>query len=756
MHLQALQALQALFHYLCIRKYHMNIKIYPVTGLNCANCARTVEKTLQQQPGIANATVNFADSSALVEFKTGREDALSLQTAVRAAGYDLIIENRSSEELAEDHRRHFRTLRSKTLFAIAMAVPVMIISMFFMGIPYANIIMLTLALPVLLWSGNGFFVNAVRQARHGTANMDTLVAMSTGIAFLFSLFNTLFPGFWHEKGLHAHVYYEASVVIIAFILLGKMLEEKAKSKTSSAIKKLMGLQPSVVTLVQPNGSDNIIPVKNVRQGDLIRIKPGDKIPVDGDIQSGNSMVDESTMTGESIPVEKVAGDKVLAGTLNLNGSFVLTARQIGSGTVLARIIETVRQAQGSKAPVQKIVDRIAGIFVPIVIGISIVSFAGWMIFDQGALAHALMAMVTVLVIACPCALGLATPTAIMVGMGKGAQNGILIKDAESLEKIRKINALVLDKTGTITEGKPVVTRIEWHLPQPEQAGSERILLSLEKHSSHPLAEAVSRYLISHSHEPLPADHFENISGKGVRAKFIDAVYLAGNLKLMVDQGVKLPQNPLVEGNGSVEPQSMVYFARNTALLATVYLADKIRETSAQAVHELQDQGINVYMLTGDNPQTAHDVAVRSGVNGFRANFLPADKAEFIQALQKEGKIVAMAGDGINDSQALAVADVSIAMGKGSDIAMDVAGMTLVSSDLRQIGKAIRLSKFTVSTIRQNLFWAFIYNLIGIPIAAGALYPVWGFMLSPMIAAAAMAMSSVSVVSNSLRLRGRRL
>jgi P-type Cu2+ transporter len=741
----------------------MMTKVYPVIGMSCANCALNVEKTLKRQPDIANASVNFADSSVLIEFKSDQADALPLQSALRSAGYDLVVEEQPSEKTEEDHIARYKTLRAKTIFAIALSTPVMIISMFFMnppagqtGIPYANLIMMVLTIPVLLWSGRVFFINGVKQARHGSANMDTLVAMSTGIAFLFSLFNTFFPHFWHLRGLHPHVYYEASAVVISFILVGKLLEERAKSNTSSAIKKLMGLRPSVVTLVNENGQEISVPAHQVKQGDRVRVKPGDKIPVDGELLSGNSFIDESSMTGESIPSEKAAGDKVFSGTLNLNGSFVMTARQVGSETMLSRIIETVRLAQGSKAPVQKIVDRIAGVFVPVVIGISLLSFVLWMILGENALPHALMAMVTVLVIACPCALGLATPTAIMVGMGKGAQNGILIKDAESLENIHRINAIVLDKTGTITEGKPVVTGIEWYIQPQEQQEAEKVLLALENHSSHPLANAVTNYLSSVSHDPVTGDQFENLSGMGIKARFKEKVYFAGNRKLMDEQGVEILQNNLAEDKQPAEAKTMIYFACNTSLMATIYLADKIRATSLQAIQNIQNQGIEVHMLTGDNWQTARDVADKTGITRFSANLLPADKAAYVRQLQGENKTVAMAGDGINDSHALAEADVSIAMGKGSDIAMDVASMTLVSSDLRQISKAIRLSKLTVQTIHQNLFWAFIYNLIGIPVAAGALYPLWGFMLNPMVAAAAMAMSSVSVVSNSLRLRGKKI
>jgi Cu2+-exporting ATPase len=734
------------------------IKTYPVSGMSCASCALNVERTLKRQPGIVNASVNYANASAVVEFGTESPDAASLQSVIRSIGYDLVIEEDDKNSREEEQLVHFKQLKYNTLWSIILALPVMIISMFFMDMPYANLIMLALTLPVLAWFGRVFFVNAYKQARHGKANMDSLVSLSTGIAFLFSVFNTVYPQFWHARGLHPHVYYEASAVVIAFILLGKVLEDRAKSKTSSAIKKLMGLQPNTVTLVDETGQEAVLPINLVKPGNLLRIKPGDKVPVDGEILSGFSFIDESTITGESLPVEKVSGNKVYAGTLNQDGSFILSARQVGSETILSRIIDMVRQAQGSKAPVQKTVDKIAGIFVPVVMAISIISFIVWMIFgDNNAITHALLAMVTVLVIACPCALGLATPTAIMVGMGKGASNGILIKDAESLERVHRVTAIVLDKTGTITEGKPAVTGIDWYVDGQEQVESEQILLTLEMLSAHPLAGAVVGFLSEKVKEHIKLSNFENISGKGIRGFNNGKLYLAGNLKLMEENDVVVPDNSPVETAGTQqESLTIVYFARNKELIGIITLADKIRDNSVEAIRGLQNEGIEVYMLTGDNFQTAQAVAQKTGIGYFKANSMPADKALFVKQLQEKGKVVAMVGDGINDSHAMAQADVSIAMGKGSDIAMDVAGMTIISSDLRQISKAIRLSKLTVNTVHQNLFWAFIYNLIGIPIAAGVLYPAWGFMLNPMIAAAAMAMSSVSVVSNSLRLRTKRL
>ena len=549
-----------------------------------------------------------------------------------------------------------------------------------------------------------------------------------------------------------HVYFEAAGVVIAFILLGKMLEEKAKGSTSSAIKKLMGLQPKTVTVIHDNHQMEMN-IANVKVGDTILVKPGEKIAVDGKVTFGNSFVDESMISGEPIGVEKINGNKVFAGTINQKGSFQFRAEKVGGDTVLAHIIKMVQQAQGSKAPVQKLVDKIAGIFVPVVIGIAILSMLAWIIFggDNG-LTHGLLALVTVLVIACPCALGLATPTAIMAGIGKGAENGILIKDAESLELAKKVNAIILDKTGTITEGKPAVTNILW-LNDDEQYLDE--LISLEKQSEHPLAEAVVNYFEEKNN--LPVYNFESITGFGAKANINDKIFFAGNESLLknnkieIDKALKSAADEWLH-----DAKTVIYFSDESSALAAIGTADKIKENSKKAVRKLQNEGIEVYMLTGDNEKTAEAISEQVGIKNFKAKVLPEHKTDFVKQLQRQGKTVAMAGDGINDSSALAQADVSIAMGKGSDIAMDVAKMTIISSDLLKIPKAIKLSRYTVNTIRQNLFWAFIYNLIGIPIAAGILYPINGFLLNPMIAGAAMALSSVSVVSNSLRLKGKKI
>jgi Cu2+-exporting ATPase len=582
--------------------------------------------------------------------------------------------------------------------------------------------------------------------------MDTLVALSTGIAYIFSVFNMLFAEFWHQRGLHAHVYFEAASVVIAFILLGKLLEEKAKGNTSSAIKKLMGLQPKTVMVIQSDGVERQVPIEAVHTGDIILVKPGEKIAVDGVVISGNSYVDESMLSGEPVPVLKTGNEQVFAGTINQKGSFQFKATKVGRETMLAQIIKMVQDAQGSKAPVQKLVDRIAGVFVPVVIGIAILTFLLWFTLGgENHLVQGLLAAVTVLVIACPCALGLATPTAIMVGVGKGAEQGILIKDAESLELAKKVSAVVLDKTGTITEGKPVVTDVYWENNEDNLKG---ILLSLEKQSEHPLAEAVVGYF--NDVRVTPISFIESITGMGVKGSEVIETYYVGNRRLLDENRItistELMEHATQWGNQS---KTVIWFANSHTALAVIAIADQIKETSVRAIKEMQAMGIELYMLTGDNEATARAIAAETGIQHYKAEVLPEHKADFVKELQQRGQVVAMVGDGINDSTALATADVSIAMGKGSDIAMDVAKMTIISSDLTKIPQAIRLSKQTVATIKQNLFWAFIYNLIGIPLAAGILYPFNGFLLNPMIAGAAMALSSVSVVSNSLRLRWKK-
>ncbi len=727
---------------------------FPVLEMTCAACAVSVESMLKSVNGVKNAGVNFANQEAWVEYDPTIATAAIFQETIRSIGYDIIIEKENKDEIKEAaQQKHYEAVKQRTIWSSILSAPVVVIGMFFMDIPYGNYIMMALATPVVFYFGRSFFANAWKQARHGKANMDTLVALSTGIAWLFSTFNTFFPEFWHARGLHAHVYFEAAAVVIAFISLGKMLEEKAKSSTSSAIKKLMGLQPKTVTLILEDGETQELPVSQVKQNFVLLVKPGEKIPVDGEVTGGESFVDESMITGEPVPVEKKAGEKVFAGTINQKGSFRFRAEKVGAETLLSQIIKMVHEAQGSKAPVQKLVDKIAGIFVPVVIGISILTFLAWIVLGgENAFTHGLLTAVTVLVIACPCALGLATPTAIMVGVGKGAEHNILIKDAESLELAHKVNAIILDKTGTITEGKPEVSDVLFGDTKDIQQ-LKSILLAIEMQSEHPLAEAVVRFVQTEKIQPVALEKIESITGKGVAAFYNGKQYFVGNTKLLHDKAIQMNEQFTARTTElQQQAKTVVAFAENDQVVAVIAISDKIKASSKSAIQSLQNKGIEVYMLTGDNKQTAAAIAKEVGLKEFKAEVMPAEKAAFVKLLQQQGKVVAMVGDGINDSHALAQADVSIAMGKGSDIAMDVAKMTLITSDLGSISKALDLSKKTVNTIRQNLFWAFIYNLIGIPIAAGVLFPINGFLLDPMIAGAAMALSSVSVVSNSLRLK----
>ncbi len=726
-------------------------RTYPLLLMSCASCAIGIERMLKSQKGVVDVSVNFASAMANIEFIPSIIKPIQLRESIQRIGFDMIIEETElTENIAENiHQANYDQLKRKTYWALGLSIPVVIIGMFFMNMPFANLLMWAFSTPVVFWLGRDFFINAWKQAKHRTANMDTLVALSTGVAYAFSTFNALFPQYWQGRGLEAHVYFEAAAVVIAFILLGKLLEEKAKSNTSTAIKKLMRLQPKTVTLVSPDHQQLQIPIEQVVIGNTLLVKPGEKVAVDGTVISGSSYVDESMLTGEPIPVMKNEADKVYAGTINQKGSLHYRADKAINDTLLAQIIKMVQDAQGSKAPVQKLVDKIAGIFVPVVIAIALLTFIIWNIFGgDNAFAQGLLALVTVLVIACPCALGLATPTAIMVGVGKGAEKGILIKNAESLELAKKVNAIILDKTGTITAGKPTVTNELW---MNEATKYKQILLSIEQQSEHPLAEAIGKHLEEHS--KIVTSKFESITGTGVKAEVDGQVYYVGNKKLIQEQGITIQHTTADQASQwNQEAKTVIWYADTKNVIAIIAISDQIKPSSEQAIHSLLNMGIEVYMLTGDNEMTARAVAHKLGIKNYQADVLPTQKAAFVKQLQANGKIVAMVGDGINDSTALAQADVSIAMGKGSDIAMDVAKMTIISSDLTKIPEAIQLSKSTVRTIKQNLFWAFIYNLIGIPIAAGILYPINGFLLNPMLAGAAMALSSVSVVSNSLRLK----
>ncbi|MBL7956171.1 MAG: copper-translocating P-type ATPase [Flavobacteriales bacterium] len=733
---------------------------FPVTGMTCASCVLQVEKALLAEPGVEGVTVNLATNTAQVVGVEAALDGQRLQRAVRNAGYDLLIteSGKAAVEAERLQERRLADLQRRLWIAVSLSTPLVVIAMFLMHEPWANWAMWSLSTPVVLVLGWPFFKHAWQQARHLRANMDTLVAVSTGVAYAFSVFNMLLPGFWIDRGLEPHVYFETAAVVITFILLGKYLEERAKAGTSGAIKKLMGLRPSSVLREEPGGA-NEIPIAEVNVDDVLIVRPGESIAVDGIVISGESHVDESMITGEPIPVVKRVGAKVLAGTINQAGGFRMRAQQVGAGTLLAQIVRAVQEAQGSKAPVQLLVDKVAAVFVPVVIVIALVSaLLWWALGGEHAFTQGLLAMVTVLVIACPCALGLATPTAIMAGMGKGAENGILIKDAESLERARRITAIVLDKTGTITEGRPQVVEAVGL----DDGSTMRALRAIGSRSKHPLALCIVGYLQRHASDialgddPV-VDHFEELIGKGSRADIDGSTCLMGSRRLLEEHGVAIKSDwSEREKRWQEAAHTIVWFAVAGHVRAAIAISDRVKPSAVPAIARLQRAGIEVYMQTGDARRTAQAVANAVGIDQFRSEVLPKDKAAFVVGLQQQGQVVAMVGDGINDSEALARADVSVAMDRGSDIAMDVARMTLITDDLNALPRAIELSRRTVSVIRQNLFWAFIYNVIGIPIAAGVLYPLNGFLLNPMLAGAAMALSSVSVVSNSLRLRWAKL
>ena len=728
--------------------------ILPVLEMSCAVCANNVENTVKGLPGVEEASVNFAANTLSVKYHPSLITPQKMREAVQEAGYDLVVEVEDPTAVQEEMaREHYRKLRRNTIGAWVLSIPLALLGMVFMHTPGGNWIMMALALVIMIVFGRSFYVNGVRHALHGSANMDTLVALSTSIAFLFSFFNTVYPRFWYEKGLEPHVYYEASGVIIAFVLLGKLLEERAKNSTSSAIKSLMGLQPKTARRVR-DGQEEEVSISFLRVGDLVSVRPGEKIPVDGTVSQGSSSVDESMLSGEPIPVVKSQGDRVLAGTINQKGAFLMEATGVGSATVLSQIVQMVQAAQGSKAPVQRIVDKISGIFVPIVVGLAILTFIVWLVVGgSGYFSYALLS--AVLVIACPCALGLATPTALMVGMGKGAEHHILIKDAFALENLCKVDTVVLDKTGTLTEGVPEVTDSFWI----SEASRDMldILYTAEMKSEHPLASAILSWLKGTEAAEIDADSFESVTGRGIQMQVHGVTYWVGSKGFLETFKAMVPPEAGREIiRWEEDGKSIVYYGWESELLAVMAISDRLKPTSGEAVEALKEMGIEVHLLTGDGKRTAETVAAMLDIRHYKADVLPSDKEEYIRSLQAAGRKVAMVGDGINDSQALARADVSIAMGKGTDIAMDVAMVTLITSDLMLLPDAIRLSKRTVRSIHQNLFWAFIYNLIGIPLAAGVLFPVNGLLLNPMLASAAMAFSSVSVVLNSLRLKWSKL
>jgi Cu+-exporting ATPase len=731
-----------------------------VGGMSCAACVVRVEKALSGLEGVEKAAVNFATEKAQVTYDPKKVDLEKFRKAIEEAGYQFrgLARAELRDREREERKKELALLKKKFIFSVIFGLLIMILSMPHF-IPYLNelphqflfYILFVLTTPVQFWAGRQFLSGAWGAARHGSADMNTLIAVGTLSAYIYSTVVTFFPGLFHHSGMKAEIYFDSAAMIIALILLGLLLEARAKGQTSEAIRKLIGLTPKTARVIHDN-QESDIPVEEVQKGDLIIVRPGEKIPVDGRVKEGRSAVDESMLTGESLPVDKNPGDEVIGATLNKSGSFVFEATRVGEETALAQIILLVEQAQGSKAPIQRLADQVAGIFVPIVMGIAVLTFILWYFFGPPpGLTFALLNFVAVMIIACPCALGLATPTAIMVGTGKGAEYGILIKGGESLESIHKLTTIVFDKTGTLTKGELAITDI---VPMEGVEAKDILTLaaSVERNSEHPLGEAVIRKAKEEGLDLAAVEDFEALSGQGVSAKWEGQKIHIGNKRLMESQDVDLSPLHLPAEALAGQGKTLMFVARDRKIIGLVALADTLKEHSTEAVAELKSMGLEVVMLTGDNRQTAQAISRQLQLDRVIAEVLPQDKTEQIRRLQSEGKKVAMVGDGINDAPALAQADVGIAIGTGTDVAMEASDITLIRDDLRTILTAIKLSRRTIRTIRQNLFWAFFYNVLGIPIAAGILYPIWGILLNPILASAAMAFSSVSVVSNSLRLR----
>lgn len=739
-------------------------EIYPIEGMSCASCAGSIQTLLSATPGIKDAGVNLAAENVMVEYDPEKISLEEIEKSVGKLGYRLLTAKNITHKMQEDSQdRRLRKMRNNTIFAILLSIPVFAISMFFHHIDYANWIMFMLTIPVIGWAGREFFVIAWKRAMHLSSNMDTLVALGTGTAFIYSSFNTIFPGYFLSHGLVPHVYFEAAAVIISFILLGRFFEERSKRNTTVAIRKLMNLSVKTARVIR-NGEEKEMLITKIRIGDILLIRPGEKIPTDGNVTEGRSFIDESMITGESVAIEKKPGDAVIGSTLNQAGSLKMVAGKVGNDTMLAQIIRLVQEAQGSRAPVQKLVDKIASVFVPVVIGLAIITFFVWFFFGEGTsnVPFALLNAIAVLVIACPCALGLATPTALMVGIGKAAENGILIRDAQSLEIAQKLDAIVLDKTGTITRGKPEVTEVFWDRRLEDGVMIDTLpmrssIQSIEKRSEHPFARALVDHLGKTYVEDLSVVGFENSSGKGVSAFVGKDTYHIGSKTYILENGGVFPDY-LLEKDTYLRTQahSLIYVSLNREVIALFTVTDTIKDSSRDAVASLKAMGMQVHMLTGDTVAIASHMAAQAGIDFFKAEVTPAGKAEYVKGLKDKGLKVAMVGDGINDSPALALADIGIAMGTGTDIAMESAQITLIRGDLKKLVNMVKISRLTVKTIHQNLFWAFFYNVISIPIAAGILYPFTGFLLNPMIAGAAMAFSSVSVVTNSLRMKRKRL
>ncbi len=745
-----------------------------IEGMTCASCVNFVERTLKKAPGVQSAQVNLATEKATVAFTPGLANRASLKAAIEAAGYQVAeaappVTSQTiapgevtDEELDARRALAYQHLKRRFWVAAGLAAVIMPLSMLMLwpalmhrvSEPALNYILLLLTLPVLLYSGREFYGAAWRGLRHGTASMDTLISVGTGAAFLFSLAATLAPGFLRQQGIMPAVYYDTTATIIALILLGKVLEARAKQQTSAALKALLNLQAKTARLVLPNGREQDVPVADLRPGDLVAVRPGEKVATDGELVEGYSTLDESMLTGESLPVEKNVGAAVFGATINKTGAFRFRVTKVGRDTVLAQIVQLVSDAQGSRAPIQRLADKVSAVFVPVVIGLAVLTLVGWLMLgpEGSRLPLALTAFVSVLIIACPCALGLATPTAIMVGTGKGAEYGILIRNAEALEKAYQVDTVLLDKTGTITLGAPVLTDF---LPFSGYQATELLplLAAVERQSEHPLATAIVRYAEAHHAPVLAATGFQAVPGQGATAAVQGHTIVIGNERILREAGIRLPASAQQTAKELLAKAKIVlYAALDGQVAAVLALADEIRPTSARAIKSLQGQGITVIMLTGDNAQTAAAVAQEVGIKRYYAEVLPQNKAAKVQELRAEGRVIAVVGDGINDAPAIALADVGLAMGTGTDVAMAAASITLMRADLRGVATALALSRQTMRTIRQNLFFAFIYNIIGIPIAAGLLYPATGWLLSPMLAAGAMALSSVSVLTNSLRLR----
>ncbi|MCT4622860.1 MAG: heavy metal translocating P-type ATPase [Schleiferiaceae bacterium] len=719
------------------------VNTYPVKGMTCAACANSVENILKMTDGVSDAKVNYASGQAQVTYDQELQDFRGLQKMVQAIGYDL-SEKVDYEKIKAEKKADLLWYRKRLVIAAVFSIPVFLLSMVFPGQPYEDWAMLILSFPVIFFSGQHFYVSAYKKLLHRQFNMDTLIAMGTGSAFLYSLLNTFFPNLFVEP----HLYYESAVVIITLILLGNFLEERAKAKTGEAIEKLMGLQPNEAIVVE-GANETIVAIEDLQEGQIVKVVPGDKIPVDGLVENGALFVDESMLTGEPVAVEKVNGDQVAAGTINKSGAALVRTQKIGEGTQLAQIIRWVNEAQNSKAPAQKLADRISSIFVPVVIGLALVSGLIWyFVGPEPNGINAFTIFITVLIIACPCALGLATPTAIMVGMGKGAKNGVLLKDAEALEKMQHLNVLLLDKTGTLTEGKPMVSEI-FVSPDVDDKMAFSALKSLEKHSEHPLAKTIVEHFTGFT--DLEVSNFKSVAGKGVEGVIEGVQYLATK-PLGSEEKWYNDAFQSLDTRGA----SIIELKKENTPILLVGFEDKIKHGAKEQIEQFKKKQLQVVLLTGDNERSAESVSEVLKLDEVRANQLPKDKLEAVKEFQKQGKAVAMAGDGINDAPALSQADLGIAMGTGTDVAMASADVTLLHGDISKINTAIKLSSQISATIKQNLFWAFFYNVLAIPIAAGVLYPLNGFLLNPMIAGGAMAFSSLTVVLNSLWLKAKPL